>query len=207
MTRLRMAPVSEQPAPQGAGDPPHATAPLPGPPVAEPRRENGGEWCPGSGSPAAPSGESGAQPREAPEAPGSAVAEPPEGGWGWVVMLAAMWCNGAVFGIQNSCGVLFVSMLQLFGGGEDDKQLTFKTGEGWRGKGGRGWLAAPSCLGPSPPGCQCPRPPFGARGRAGPEPPAPRTRGAGLRDWETVLSLRRRDFSLPSGGLRSQPCP
>ncbi|XP_054053297.1 monocarboxylate transporter 10 isoform X3 [Rissa tridactyla] len=122
-----MAPVSEQPAPQGAGDPPHATAPLPGPPVAEPRRENGGEWCPGSGSPAAPSGESGAQPREAPEAPGSAVAEPPEGGWGWVVMLAAMWCNGAVFGIQNSCGVLFVSMLQLFGGGEDDKQLTFKT--------------------------------------------------------------------------------
>ncbi|NXN96770.1 MOT10 protein, partial [Rhinopomastus cyanomelas] len=52
--------------------------------------------------------------------------EPPEGGWGWVVMLAAMWCNGAVFGIQNSCGVLFVSMLELFGGGED-KQLSFKT--------------------------------------------------------------------------------
>ncbi|NXL33536.1 MOT10 protein, partial [Glaucidium brasilianum] len=53
-------------------------------------------------------------------------AEPPEGGWGWVVMLAAMWCNGAVFGIQNSCGVLFVSMLELFGDGED-KQLAFKT--------------------------------------------------------------------------------
>ena len=30
--------------------------------------------------------------------------EPPEGGWGWVVMLAAMWCNGAVFGIQNEIG-------------------------------------------------------------------------------------------------------
>ncbi|NWV00035.1 MOT10 protein, partial [Upupa epops] len=52
--------------------------------------------------------------------------EPPEGGWGWVVMLAAMWCNGAVFGIQNSCGVLFVSMLQLFGDGKDE-QLAFKT--------------------------------------------------------------------------------
>ncbi|NWY00591.1 MOT10 protein, partial [Nothoprocta ornata] len=53
-------------------------------------------------------------------------AEPPDGGWGWVVMLAAMWCNGSVFGIQNSCGVLFVSMLQLFGGA-NDTQLAFKT--------------------------------------------------------------------------------
>ncbi|XP_029855519.1 monocarboxylate transporter 10 [Aquila chrysaetos chrysaetos] len=131
-----MAPVSEQLAPQGAGDP-AAAAPLPGPPaatVAEPRRENGGQWCPGSSDgPAAPGGESGAGSQAATEAPGSAgcpgsaaAAEPPEGGWGWVVMLAAMWCNGAVFGIQNSCGVLFVSMLQLFGGGED-KQLAFKT--------------------------------------------------------------------------------
>ncbi|XP_075270320.1 monocarboxylate transporter 10 isoform X2 [Opisthocomus hoazin] len=123
-----MAPVSEQLPPQGAGDP--AAVPLPGPAAAaEPRRENGGEWCPGSGSPAAPCGGSAAQPRAAEEeeaAPGSAAPEPPEGGWGWVVMLAAMWCNGAVFGIQNSCGVLFVSMLQLFGGGED-KQMAFKT--------------------------------------------------------------------------------
>lgn len=131
--------MSEQLEPQGAGDPLiAAAAPLPGPPAAataaavEPRRENGGECCPGSGSPAAPSGESGAQPRAATEGPvssgcpGNAGPEPPEGGWGWVVMLAAMWCNGAVFGIQNSCGVLFVSMLKLFGGGED-KQLTFKT--------------------------------------------------------------------------------
>ncbi|NXB54779.1 MOT10 protein, partial [Leucopsar rothschildi] len=52
--------------------------------------------------------------------------EPPEGGWGWGGMLAAMWCNGAVLGIQNSCGVLFVSMLRLFGSSED-KQLVFKT--------------------------------------------------------------------------------
>ncbi|XP_042302721.1 monocarboxylate transporter 10 [Sceloporus undulatus] len=52
--------------------------------------------------------------------------EPPEGGWGWLVMLASMWCNGAVFGIQNSCGVLFKSMLSEFGDPED-KQLMFRT--------------------------------------------------------------------------------
>ncbi|XP_001156832.3 monocarboxylate transporter 10 isoform X1 [Pan troglodytes] len=52
--------------------------------------------------------------------------EPPEGGWGWLVMLAAMWCNGSVFGIQNACGVLFVSMLKTFGSKDDDK-MVFKT--------------------------------------------------------------------------------
>ncbi|KAF7466343.1 Hypothetical predicted protein [Marmota monax] len=54
--------------------------------------------------------------------------EPPEGGWGWLVMLAAMWCNGSVFGIQNACGVLFVSMLKTFGSKDGDK-MVFKTGE------------------------------------------------------------------------------
>lgn len=138
--------MSEQLEPQGAGGDHAGATPLPGPPaVEEPRRENGGEWCPGSG-------ESGAQPRAAAEAPGSAgcpgsaaAPEPPEGGWGWVVMLAAMWCNGAVFGIQNSCGVLFVSMLRLFGSSED-KQLVFKTGEGRPGK-GSGRLPARSASG------------------------------------------------------------
>lgn len=57
-----------------------------------------------------------------------ATFEPPEGGWGWVVMLASMWCNGAVFGIQNSCGVLFKAMLTEFGQ-PDDEQLTFRTGK------------------------------------------------------------------------------
>ncbi|KAM5167745.1 monocarboxylate transporter 10 isoform 1-T1 [Callospermophilus lateralis] len=52
--------------------------------------------------------------------------EPPEGGWGWLVMLAAMWCNGSVFGIQNACGVLFVSMLKTFGSKDGDK-MVFKT--------------------------------------------------------------------------------
>lgn len=50
----------------------------------------------------------------------------PEGGWGWVVMLASMWCNGSVFGIQNSFGLLFVSLLKEFGS-EDDADLRFRT--------------------------------------------------------------------------------
>lgn len=52
--------------------------------------------------------------------------EPPEGGWGWVVMLASMWCNGSVFGIQNAFGILFVSLLKEFGS-ENDDDLRFKT--------------------------------------------------------------------------------
>lgn len=50
----------------------------------------------------------------------------PEGGWGWVVMLAAMWCNGSVFGIQNAFGILFVSLLREFGS-ETDEDLRFRT--------------------------------------------------------------------------------
>lgn len=50
----------------------------------------------------------------------------PEGGWGWVVMLAAMWCNGSVFGIQNAFGILFLSLLREFGSEKDD-DLRFKT--------------------------------------------------------------------------------
>ncbi|XP_037014920.2 monocarboxylate transporter 10 isoform X1 [Artibeus jamaicensis] len=57
---------------------------------------------------------------------GAEPPQPPEGGWGWLVMLAAMWCNGSVFGIQNACGVLFVSMLDTFGS-KDDDQMVFKT--------------------------------------------------------------------------------
>ncbi|XP_004461273.1 monocarboxylate transporter 10 [Dasypus novemcinctus] len=54
---------------------------------------------------------------------GAEPPQPPEGGWGWLVMLAAMWCNGSVFGIQNACGVLFVSMLETFGSKDDDKMV------------------------------------------------------------------------------------
>ncbi|XP_069561910.1 monocarboxylate transporter 10 [Brachyistius frenatus] len=50
----------------------------------------------------------------------------PEGGWGWVVMLASMWCNGSVFGIQNAFGLLFLSLLREFGD-EKDPDLQFRT--------------------------------------------------------------------------------
>ncbi|XP_077076711.1 monocarboxylate transporter 10 [Siphateles boraxobius] len=53
--------------------------------------------------------------------------EHPEGGWGWVVMLASMWCNGSVFGIQNAFGIMFVALLKEFGSGENDADLRFKT--------------------------------------------------------------------------------
>ncbi|XP_029966242.1 monocarboxylate transporter 10 isoform X2 [Salarias fasciatus] len=59
-------------------------------------------------------------------APAEAEFVHPEGGWGWVVMLAAMWCNGSVFGIQNAFGLMFLSLLQQFGS-VDDPDLRFKT--------------------------------------------------------------------------------
>ncbi|XP_060704694.1 monocarboxylate transporter 10 [Hemiscyllium ocellatum] len=71
-------------------------------------------------------------PEQAPEHPGSALPPPPgpfvppEGGWGWVVMFASMWCNGSVFGIQNAFGLLFLSLLENFGD-PNDKHLRFKT--------------------------------------------------------------------------------
>ncbi|XP_026582151.1 monocarboxylate transporter 10-like, partial [Pseudonaja textilis] len=105
----------------------------------EPKRENG-VWCPreaslasgvaeldlvaGLGatqSPPEKAAEQGEPPPVHPE-----TAEPPEGGWGWVVMLASMWCNGTVFGIQNSCGILFKSLLSEFGDPQDE-QLMFRT--------------------------------------------------------------------------------
>lgn len=86
----------------------------------EEKKENG-EWSSGPGDED--------KKLEATEATGtgqSAEFTPPEGGWGWVVMLSAMWCNGSVFGIQNACGVLFVVLVKEFGSA-DDHQLMFKT--------------------------------------------------------------------------------
>ncbi|XP_056238976.1 monocarboxylate transporter 8 [Seriola aureovittata] len=37
---------------------------------------------------------------------------PPEGGFGWLVVLAATWCNGSIFGIQNSFGILHLMLAQ-----------------------------------------------------------------------------------------------
>ncbi|KAK3552869.1 hypothetical protein QTP86_024264 [Hemibagrus guttatus] len=37
---------------------------------------------------------------------------PPEGGYGWLVAFAATWCNGSIFGIQNSFGILHVMLAE-----------------------------------------------------------------------------------------------
>ncbi|XP_006157065.2 monocarboxylate transporter 10 [Tupaia chinensis] len=110
-----MVPSQESAAARGTSE---AQPPGPAPMGAAPPPDPG----PSDGSEAAAekvevelAGSAGAEPRE-----------PPEGGWGWLVMLAAMWCNGSVFGIQNACGVLFVSMLKTFGSKDDDK-MVFKT--------------------------------------------------------------------------------
>lgn len=53
---------------------------------------------------------------------------PPEGGYGWLVAFAATWCNGSIFGIQNSFGILHVMLAQEH---EDpnDQASQFKVGE------------------------------------------------------------------------------
>lgn len=53
---------------------------------------------------------------------------PPEGGYGWLVVLAATWCNGSIFGIQNSFGIMH-RMLVLEHADPDDKTSQFKVGE------------------------------------------------------------------------------
>ncbi|XP_072837364.2 monocarboxylate transporter 8 isoform X1 [Pogona vitticeps] len=52
---------------------------------------------------------------------------PPEGGFGWVVVLAATWCNGSIFGIHNSFGMLYVLLQKEAAGGEQDPALEYKT--------------------------------------------------------------------------------
>ncbi|XP_007451808.1 PREDICTED: monocarboxylate transporter 10 [Lipotes vexillifer] len=115
-----MVPSQEEPAAargpseaQPPGPAPPGAAPLPGPGPLDGPEAAGAEKV--EVELAGPAGPAGAEPLE-----------PPEGGWGWLVMLAAMWCNGSVFGIQNACGVLFVSMLKTFGSKDDDK-MVFKT--------------------------------------------------------------------------------
>ncbi|XP_056397461.1 monocarboxylate transporter 8 [Hyla sarda] len=50
----------------------------------------------------------------------------PEGGFGWVVALAATWCNGSIFGIQNSFGILYV-ILQGEMEGSEKHGMDFRT--------------------------------------------------------------------------------
>lgn len=53
---------------------------------------------------------------------------PPEGGYGWLVVFAATWCNGSIFGIQNSFGILHL-MLMKEHADSDEKTSQFKVGE------------------------------------------------------------------------------
>ncbi|XP_069842567.1 monocarboxylate transporter 8 [Dendropsophus ebraccatus] len=50
----------------------------------------------------------------------------PEGGFGWVVALAATWCSGSIFGIQNSFGILYV-ILQEEMEGSEKQGMDFRT--------------------------------------------------------------------------------
>ncbi|CAL9706977.1 unnamed protein product [Knipowitschia caucasica] len=44
---------------------------------------------------------------------------PPEGGYGWLVVFAATWCNGSIFGIQNSFGILHLMLVKEHADTED----------------------------------------------------------------------------------------
>ncbi|XP_039081335.1 monocarboxylate transporter 8-like [Hyaena hyaena] len=52
--------------------------------------------------------------------------QPPEGGFGWMVVFAATWCNGSIFGIQNSFGILYSMLLQEER--EKNRQVEFQAG-------------------------------------------------------------------------------
>ncbi|XP_056624969.1 monocarboxylate transporter 8 [Triplophysa dalaica] len=55
---------------------------------------------------------------------------PPEGGFGWVVVFAATWCNGSIFGIQNSFGILHTMLVKDH---EDLKDQTSQFKVAWVG--------------------------------------------------------------------------
>ncbi|KAF7667636.1 hypothetical protein LDENG_00054690 [Lucifuga dentata] len=50
---------------------------------------------------------------------------PPEGGFGWLVVFAATWCNGSIFGIQNSFGILHMMLVKEHAD-PDDQTSQFK---------------------------------------------------------------------------------
>ncbi|XP_037676764.1 serine/arginine repetitive matrix protein 3-like [Choloepus didactylus] len=57
--------------------------------------------------------------------------QPPEGGFGWMVVFAATWCNGSIFGIQNSFGILYSMLLQEER--EKNRQVEFQAESFMRG--------------------------------------------------------------------------
>ncbi|KAK2904222.1 monocarboxylate transporter 8 [Channa argus] len=48
---------------------------------------------------------------------------PPEGGFGWLVVFAATWCNGSIFGIQNSFGILHMMLSKEHAETKDKSQF------------------------------------------------------------------------------------
>ncbi|XP_013925171.1 PREDICTED: UV radiation resistance-associated gene protein [Thamnophis sirtalis] len=93
---------------------------------------------------------------------------PPDGGFGWVVVLAATWCHGSIFGIHNSFGMLYILLLEEAGGVEKDHTLELRTCEalcaalsGWDppaalGPGGGGGPREPLPLSPLEIAPSCP---------------------------------------------------
>ncbi|XP_059166367.1 monocarboxylate transporter 10-like [Physella acuta] len=63
--------------------------------------------------------------KSSPDLPHESHPVQPDGGWGWVVCLTSMACNGTVFGIINSFGILYVAMREHFA--KDDPNISFKT--------------------------------------------------------------------------------
>lgn len=109
-------------APQG-GEPPAQREPPPPAAAAEEKPREAAEEKPREA--AKEPEKNGAAAAAGGSPPAEAEFVHPEGGWGWVVMLASMWCNGAVFGIQNAFGIIFLHILREFGS-EDDKDLRFR---------------------------------------------------------------------------------
>ncbi|XP_071371276.1 monocarboxylate transporter 8 [Centroberyx affinis] len=55
---------------------------------------------------------------------------PPDGGFGWLVVFAATWCNGSIFGIQNSFGILHMMLAKEH---EDPNDQTSQFKVAWVG--------------------------------------------------------------------------
>ncbi|XP_043829990.1 monocarboxylate transporter 8 [Dromiciops gliroides] len=49
--------------------------------------------------------------------------QPPEGGYGWLVVFAATWCNGSIFGIQNSFGIIYTMLLKEEAGEKSQQEF------------------------------------------------------------------------------------
>ena len=54
---------------------------------------------------------------------GSLMPLPPDGGWGWVIVVASFLCNGLVDGFCGTYGILMPSFLDHFGSGRGETAL------------------------------------------------------------------------------------